>query len=489
MSQPDPMHPTLAPNTLTVEKIGGTSMSDYAAVRDNIMLYRPEHCYGRVFVVSAYGGITDLLLEHKKTGTSGVYELFANNDSDWAWGDALSQVCQVMCHHNAMLFAETPLLHQADDFIRERVAGVRNCLIDLQRLCSYGHFRLDEHLRTVRELLASLGEAHSAYNLTQLLQLEGLNARFVDLTGWRDDRALSLRERIQDAFKTVDPNIELPIVTGYALCREGLMQTFNRGYSEITFSTLACYLQAREAIIHKEYHLSSADPKVVGAQKVVPIGRTNYDVADQLSNLGMEAIHPRAARGMRQQSIPLRIMNTFEPEHQGTLITADYISVTPRVEMIAGHAQLLAIQIFDQDMVGHRGLYESRLQELIERFRLRIMARDSNANTLTIYAACSLKLAKRFAEQFCAHFKHAQIESKKVAMVAAVGSDLEVTGLLAQTTQALATENIDILAMHQGMRQVDIQVIVPSDRFVDAVRALHAKLVEPHEHGSAIALA
>lgn len=480
-------HQSVEPHTLTVEKIGGTSMSDYPAVRDNIMLYRPEHRYGRVFVVSAYGGITDLLLEHKKTGDPGVYELFAHNDSDWAWGDALSRVCQVMCEHNAQLFAETPL--QADDFIRERVEGVRNCLIDLHRLCSYGHFRLDEHLRTVRELLASLGEAHSAYNLTQLLRLEGVNARFVDLTGWRDDRSLTLLERLEDAFATVDPLTELPIVTGYALCQEGLMQTFDRGYSEITFSTLACYLQAREAIIHKEYHLSSADPKVVGADKVVPIGRTNYDVADQLSNLGMEAIHPRAARGMRQQGIPLRIMNTFEPEHKGTLITADYVSVTPRVEMIAGHAQLLAIQIFDQDMVGHRGLYESRLQELIERFRLRIMARDSNANTLTIYAACSLKVAKRFADQFCERFPSAQIDSKKVAMVAAVGSDLEVTGLLAQTTQALATEAIEILAMHQGMRQVDIQVIVPNDRFNDAVRALHAQLVEPHEHGSAIALA
>jgi aspartate kinase len=117
------------------------------------------------------------------------------------------------------------------------------------------------------------------------------------------------------------------------------------------------------------------------------------------------------------------------------------------------------------------------------------MARDSNANTLTIYAACSLKVAKRFAEQFCERFAQAQIDSKKVALVAAVGSDLEVTGLLAQTTQALASEQIDILAMHQGMRQVDIQVIVPSDRFADAVRALHAQLVEPHEHGSAIALA
>jgi aspartate kinase len=53
----------------TVEKIGGTSMSDYAAVRDNIIFHKQaqKEGYQRIFVVSAYGGVTDLLLEHKKS--------------------------------------------------------------------------------------------------------------------------------------------------------------------------------------------------------------------------------------------------------------------------------------------------------------------------------------------------------------------------------------------------------------------------------------
>ena len=65
----------------TVEKIGGTSMSDYAAVRDNIIKkpVQPETLYQRIFVVSAYSGVTDKLLEHKKTGGPGVYSLFADS--------------------------------------------------------------------------------------------------------------------------------------------------------------------------------------------------------------------------------------------------------------------------------------------------------------------------------------------------------------------------------------------------------------------------
>jgi len=50
------------------------------------------------------------------------------------------------------------------------------------------------------------------------------------------------------------------------------MREFERGYSEITFSKIAIAVQATEAIIHKEYHLSSADPSIVGVENCVPVG-------------------------------------------------------------------------------------------------------------------------------------------------------------------------------------------------------------------------
>src|SRR3546814_16570481 len=93
-----------------------------------------------------------------------------------------------------------------------------------------------------------------------------------------------------------------------------MVRRYARGYTEMTFSRIAVLTGAREAIIHKEFHLSSADPKLVGADRARKIGRTNYDVADQLANLGMEAIHPGAGRGLRQSGIPLRVRNSFDRE-------------------------------------------------------------------------------------------------------------------------------------------------------------------------------
>ena len=474
----------------TVEKIGGTSMSDYATVRDNILIGSrtgPE-LYGRVFVVSAYGGVTDLLLEHKKTGEPGVYALFANADSDRAWHDALDEVAARMSNLNQSLFADAAMRREADAFITERIEGVRNCLIDLQRVCSYGHFQLQEHLMTVRELLASLGEAHSAYNMASLLRLEGVNARFVDLSGWRSTELLELDDHIREVFREIDLHAEMPVVTGYAQCREGLMRSFDRGYSEMTFSRIAVLTGASEAIIHKEFHLSSADPRVVDADKVVPMGRTNYDVADQLSNLGMEAIHPKAAKGLRQHDIPLRVKNTFEPEHSGTLITRDYVSAEPCVEIIAGRKNIMAIEVFDQDMVGSYA-YDRRILEQLERFKAKIVTKDINANTVTHYVAASLKTVRRITSLLEEYFPNAEIRSRKVAIVSAIGSDMQVTGMLARTVKALSDVDISVLAMHQSMRQVDMQFVIDNEHYETAIRSLHACLVEPHNHGYAICAA
>jgi aspartate kinase len=475
----------------SVEKIGGTSMSDYTAVRDHIVFAQasPDTQYQRIFVVSAYGGMTNKLLEDKKDGTPGVYGLFAEGFKDGGWIEALEGVRASMYDRNATLFEEGDALREANEFIGERLDNARKCLEDLQSLCRHGHFSVEDHLATVREMLASVGEAHSAWNTARLLQHDGVNAVFVDLTGWQSSEHVSLDERILRAFANIDLSQQMPIVTGYAHSEEGLISSFDRGYSEMTFSRLAVLTHAREAIIHKEFHLSTADPGLVGEENAVPIGRTNYDVADQLANLGMEAIHPKAAKGLRQNGIPLRVKNTFEPEHTGTLITGDYVSDTACVEIIAGCRGVYALELFDQDMAGKVGDYDMEILRTIQRFKAHNVAKDINANTVTNYLATNLKTVKRIKKVLQERFPEAEIRQQKVAIVSAIGSDMQVPGILAKTVNALTQHDISVLAIHQSMRQVDMQFVVNEEDYEEAIKSLHAGLVEPHDHGRAICLA
>lgn len=476
----------------TIEKIGGTSMSDYESVRDNIVHKQAQdgNPYNRVFVVSAYGGITNKLLDHKKSGQPGVFKLFASSMEDDSWLESLNSLRNELYQINEQLFGtDDGLLQKANTFINDRLIDAQKCLLDLQSLCRHGHFALDAHLDTVREMLASIGEAHSAWNMATLLQRDGVNACFVDLTGWRTQTHMTLDERITEAFSKLDLTKQMPVVTGYAHTEAGLMTSFDRGYSEMTFSRLAVLTGAMEAVIHKEFHLSSADPRLVGEDNAVPIGRTNYDVADQLANLGMEAIHPKAAKGLRQSNIPLRVKNTFEPEHTGTLITGDYVSESPCVEIIAGTKGIYAIEVFDQDMAGLFHTYDPQIVAVIKEYKAHIVSKDINANTVTHYLQTNLKSIKRIRKKLETLFPEAEVDQKKVSVVSAIGSDLKIKGLLAKTSKAIADAGISILAVHQCMRQVDVQFVLDEDDYAGAVKALHESLVEVHDHGRAICLA
>jgi aspartate kinase len=470
----------------TVEKIGGTSMSNYEAVKENIFCNKADDLYNRIFVVSAYGGITNALLEHKKTDVPGVYALFTDAEDEGAWRTALKDLRDQIHQINVELFQDRALRKQANAFIDQRLYDAEQVLNNLQALCQHGHFELEDHLLTVREMLASIGEAHSAWNTAHLLRLEGVNARFVDLSGWNAEEAQPLDRVIELEFSKLDLQTELPIVTGYAHCSEGLMATFDRGYSEMTFSRIAVITNAHEAIIHKEYHLSSADPAVVGEHNIVPIGRTNYDVADQLANLGMEAIHPRAAKGLRQSDIHLRIKNTFEPDHAGTLITRDYVSDSPCVEIVAGRKHIQAIELFDQDMVGKSDEYEKKLLDIFKRYHAQVVTKDINANTITHYLSCNLKTVKRIVRTIKESYPGGETGHRKVAVVSVIGSDMQVPGLLSKAVKSLADTSISVLALHQSMRQVDIQFVIDEDDYEESIKSLHYQLIEPHDYGDAI---
>ena len=463
----------------SVEKIGGTSMAATATLFDNVLIAGRSGAdlYNRIFVVSAYAGMTDLLLENKKTGAPGVYGHFVDDDDADAWRRAMAAVRAAMHTRNAEMFVRGESRAEADRFVDARIDAVTACLDDLARLRSHGRFGLKDQLATVRELLAGIGEAHSAHSTALLLRDRDVDALFVDLTLWDQDDLRSLDERIREAFAAIDLTTTLPIVTGYAGCEGGMVRRYARGYTEMTFSRLAVLTGAREAIIHKEFHLSSADPKLVGEDKARKIGRTNYDVADQLANLGMEAVHPGAGRGLRQSGIPLRVRNTFDREDEGTLVTGDYVSDVPRVEIVTGLRQMQALQFFEQDMVGVKG-YDAAILDTLTRHKIWIVSKSSNANTITHYLSASAAAVNKVIADLQDQYPDAAISAQPVAMVSVIGSDISRPGLVPDALRALDAAGVTMIAMQHQIRNVDVQFLIDPRDFDAAVRALHKALVE-----------
>lgn len=452
-------------------------MTQFGDVMNNIIIGKrsKKDLYNRIFIVSAYGGVTDLLLEHKKSGSPGVYAKFADKDSTWK--DSLEEVRKCMLKLN-LSFKKIGLdIKKANAFVNERIDGISACLHDLIKVRSFGHFKPEDYLPATREFLSALGEAHSAFNSTLTLQANGINATFVDLTGWKEDETLPFDEMIKKSFKGIDFSKELPIVTGYTKCDEGIMSSFDRGYSEITFSKVAVITEAAEGIIHKEFHLSTGDPKLIGVDKVKTIGDTNFDIADQLADMGMEAMHSKASKQMELKNIPIRIKNTFEPEHPGTLISRDYISPVSKVDMICGRKDMIAVEVFDSDMVGQVGYDYSLLAHFAE-FKISYIAKNTNANTITHYVPEKSRNLEKCIKAITKSFPNAKVRTEKVAIVSAMGSNMKIPGFLQRAAKALSEEGINILAFDQCMRQINMQFVISREDFDTAQIAMHREMVE-----------
>lgn len=456
---------------LTVEKIGGTSMTAFHDVLKNIIFHKRsgKELYNRIFIVSAYAGVTNLLLEDKKTGAPGIYHHFINQKDFRKYLDELDLKLKEINKNYIDLGLD---IIAADEFIEKRINDAERYLVALADVLASGYVNRENIFQAAREILASIGESHSAFNFVNMLNNKSVNAVLVDLSGFQDSDPLTIDQRIQSSLKNIDFANNICVVTGYTKGTEGIMREFDRGYSEVTFSKVAVTVKADEAIIHKEYHLSSADPNIVGVESCVPVGFTNYDVADQLADVGMEAIHPKAAKPLEINRINLRIKNTFEPDHPGTLITKDYIGENKRVEVITGTDKVLIIDVHDPLMVGTVG-YDLGLMQDFARFNISYICKATSANSISvvIWEKDNKEELIRLLEN-----KYQTVVVKKVAIVCLIGTNIDQPGVLAKAAMSLGTNNINILAVSHSLRQVNIQFIIEREKFKDAIKALNSTL-------------
>lgn len=456
---------------LTVEKIGGTSMSKFEEVVENIIVGKrnPGDYYNRIFVVSAYNNVTNWLLEHKKTGEPGIYAIFEKNGD---FRTALAGLLEKLIELNRQFKPAGLDQDKADAFISNRITQAANYLSSMADVLGSGYVNRNNILLAAREILSSIGEAHSAYNSVEILKARGIKAVFVDLCGFNDPEYLSIDERIRKSFAGLDFTKVLPIATGYTKGKEGIMREFDRGYSEVTFSKIAVEVKADEAVIHKEFHLSSADPNLVGVGRSVPVGRTNFIVADQLADVGMEAIHPKASKPLEVAGINIRVKNTFEPEHPGTLISRGFVNPKAKVEIITGTDKVVAVEVHDPLMVGSVG-FDRGIMEILEKHKVSYILKSTNANSIT-----QVIWEKDCKEEMLSELrqKYYQVSMQPCALVCLLGTNISQPGVIARATSALAGKQINIMAMSQSLMQVNIQFVINREHYKESVVELNEAL-------------
>jgi len=191
-----------------------------------------------------------------------------------------------------------------------------------------------------------------------------------------------------------------------------------------------------------------------------------------LADVGMEAIHPKASKPLEVAGINIRIKSTFEPTHPGTLISKDYIGNESKVEIISGTDKVIAIEIHDPLMVGEVG-FDLGIMQIFQKYRVSYILKATNANSITqvIWESDKNELLMKELQQ-----TYQRITIKKVALVCALGTNIGKPGILAKATQALADKQINIEALSQSMKQVNMQFVINRDDYKKGIIALNDAL-------------
>ena len=175
---------------------------------------------------------------------------------------------------------------------------------------------------------------------------------------------------------------------------------------------------------------------------------------------------------MEVAGIDIRIKNTFEPDHPGTVITRNYRGKESKVEIISGTDKVIAIEIHDPFMVGQVG-YDLEFMKIYHKYNISYILKATNANSITTVIWESDRTDQLIQEL---NEKYNEVTEKQVALVSALGTNMAQPGTMAKATHALAGKNINIESISQSLKQVNIQFVIPRKDFKEAVIALNEAL-------------
>ena len=164
----------------------------------------------------------------------------------------------------------------------------------------------------------------------------------------------------------------MPIVTGFiASTEDGLTTTLGRSGSDYTASIIGAALDSEEIWIWTDVDgVMTADPRAVKKATVLP--EITYREAAEMSYFGAKVIHPKTMMPAIENNIPIRIKNTFNPSHPGTLISKTANQTERVVKNVTSIDKLSLVSIEGNGMVGVPGI-SARIFAALARVQVNVM--------------------------------------------------------------------------------------------------------------------
>eukprot|EP00871_Galdieria_phlegrea_P000470 jgi/Galph1/1423/GphlegSOOS_G124.1 len=266
----------------------------------------------------------------------------------------------------------------------------------------------------------------------------------------------------------------LAVITGFiAKDKEGNITTLGRGGSDLTASALGAALKCSEVQVWKDVDgILSTDPRIV--PNAVPVPSVSFQEAFEMAYFGAKVLHPIAMQPAMRYNIPIRVKNSYNPNHPGTVILSkrEHPSDNP-VTAISLKRKCHLVDIESTRMLGAHGF----LAEVFKVFAERRVSIDVIA---TSEVSVSMTLDPRAFN--AKDQEELQMELNKIASVNFSGEKAIISlvsnvsrsnEILARAMHVLWKEKIDVEMISQGASKFNISFIVEDVHADAAVKAIH----------------
>ncbi len=461
-------------NKMRILKFGGSSVGTPERVSNVIDIlagYRDKNIrFGVVF--SAFQGVTDKLI-------------------------ALSQKT---VQHDESYFAELEQLKQthftAVDYLMKTKKDkvdlgkvVIKIIVDLEEIL-HGVYLVKELTPRTLDYVMSFGERLSNTIISHVMNTRGFETEFLDtrLLVKTDDTFGFARVDFEETENNIREYFakhkKTQIITGFiGSSTRNETTTLGRGGSDYTAAIFGAALNAEEIEIWTDVDgILTADPRKV--RYAFSLESVTYEEAMELSHFGAKVIHPPTMKPALRQRIKIRIKNTFNPAHEGTLITDKDDSGTFSVKGISSIDDISLLQITGSGMVGVVGI-SSRLFGALAKANINIIlitqASSEHSICLAVLPEHGLLAKKVIEEEFKWEIRDGMIDEVKVepdmSIIAVVGEGMKRTPAISgRVFQSLGKNGINVVAIAEGSSELNISLVVPKQFLKKALNVLHNSL-------------
>ena len=459
---------------MKVLKFGGTSVGSVKSILSLKKIVEKEAKKGPVVVVvSALNGITDKLI-----ATS---QLAKNGDE----------------HYREEFDAMVSRHHQMIDTIvtdpKKRIDLFNNVdqLFEQLRSIYYGVYLIHDLSEKTQDAIISYGERLSSHIVAAIIKNGArMNARdFIRTENKQGKHVLDselthqlIKEAFEPLFHPRTPVTPVYVVPGFIARDRDTHETTNlgRGGSDLTAATIAAALDADVLEIWTDVDgFMTADPKVI--KSAYTINELSYVEAMELCNFGAKIIYPPTIYPVCIKNIPIKVKNTFNPEHPGTLIKEKINDDRKPIKGISSIKGTTLITVTGLSMVGVIGVNRRIFTTLADRgISVFMVSQASSENSTSIgvrdedaQAAVEV-LNQEFEKEIeTGAMFPMQVESG-LATIAIVGENMKQTpGIAGKLFGTLGRSGISVIACAQGASETNISFVVDGRFLRKSLNVLH----------------